>query len=199
MKTIALVVLCATLAAAQTLTLSTPTPNVRPGQTVDVKVTFTASATAPIAAMQFAPASVTAFGGAPTATTAVAGKTLTCGPATCVLSGLNATAIATGEVAALRWTVPAGAAPGPQTVSVASPLGASPTAAAVSIPVPASVTVRVLSRFDLDGDGLINMSDATLVVDQIAGRAACTTGDFNGDTKCDVVDLMTLVVAALGG
>ena len=51
---------------------------------------------------------------------------------------------------------------------------------------------------DANGDGKIDASDLTIVVAQVLGSAACTTGDLNHDGGCDVTDVQLVVNAILG-
>jgi hypothetical protein len=54
------------------------------------------------------------------------------------------------------------------------------------------------SACDLNSDGLVNVSDVQLSVNQALGILSCTTGDLNGDGRCDVVDVQRIVNASIG-
>ena len=55
------------------------------------------------------------------------------------------------------------------------------------------------STCDLNGDGVTNVSDVQLCVNQAIGVTACTSGDINKDGVCNVIDVQRDVNAALGG
>lgn len=42
---------------------------------------------------------------------------------------------------------------------------------------------------DLNGDGLLNSADVTIVLNQALGIQACSTGDLNRDGQCNVLDV----------
>jgi hypothetical protein len=52
---------------------------------------------------------------------------------------------------------------------------------------------------DQNSDGVVNTLDVQLVVNQILGITACSTGDVDRNGSCDVVDLQRVINAALGG
>ncbi len=51
---------------------------------------------------------------------------------------------------------------------------------------------------DLNGDGVTNITDIQISVNQAAGAAACTTGDVNKDGVCNVADVQLVVNRSLG-
>ena len=51
---------------------------------------------------------------------------------------------------------------------------------------------------DLNGDGITNVTDIQIAVNQAAGGAACTTGDVNRDGVCNVTDVQLVVNRSLG-
>ena len=55
------------------------------------------------------------------------------------------------------------------------------------------------SACDLNSDGLINVSDVQICVNQAIGVSPCTTGDINKDGVCNIIDVQRDVNAALGG
>ena len=55
------------------------------------------------------------------------------------------------------------------------------------------------SSCDLNNDGVTNVSDVQLCVNQAIGVQSCTTGDINKDGSCNVIDVQRDVNAALGG
>jgi hypothetical protein len=55
------------------------------------------------------------------------------------------------------------------------------------------------SPCDVNADGLTNISDVQLCVNQATGITACTTADISKDSICNVVDVQKAVNAAIGG
>ena len=55
-----------------------------------------------------------------------------------------------------------------------------------------------VSACDLNSDGLVNVIDIQLAIDQALGISSCTTGDLNGDSQCTVLDVQRIINAALG-
>jgi hypothetical protein len=51
---------------------------------------------------------------------------------------------------------------------------------------------------DLNGDGVTNVTDIQIAVNQAAGAAACTTGDVNKDGMCNVADVQLVTNRTLG-
>ena len=89
------------------------------------------------------------------------------------------------------------AAAGIASVTVtASGGGASRTTAftmTVNSPLPPSGLVT-----DLNGDGMTNVSDVQIAINQASGAAACSSGDVNKDGACNVSDIQLVVNKALG-
>jgi hypothetical protein len=54
------------------------------------------------------------------------------------------------------------------------------------------------SPCDLNGDGVVNVADVQLAVDEALGLAACTM-NLDGTGTCDVADVQRVITAALGG
>jgi len=62
-----------------------------------------------------------------------------------------------------------------------------------------SASPAFVSACDLNGDGLVNVIDIQLAIDQALAIYPCTTGDINGDGQCNVLDVQRVINAALGG
>ena len=60
------------------------------------------------------------------------------------------------------------------------------------------LAVTLPARFDLNGDGTVNILDVALAVQQTLGTAPCTNADLNGDAICNILDINLLVAAVLG-
>lgn len=61
------------------------------------------------------------------------------------------------------------------------------------------LAANTVSACDLNSDGVVNVVDVQLVVDQALGILACTNGDLDGSGRCDVANVQRVVNAALGG
>jgi len=68
--------------------------------------------------------------------------------------------------------------------------------------VPRSTTssgTTQLNRCDVNSDGVVNVLDVQLTVNQALGTAACSTGDVNGDGQCSVLDVQIVTNAVMTG
>lgn len=186
--------------AQSTLTLSGPA-NIRPGQNATVTLTLTAPGAKP-AGLQWTATIPAAVGGPGTAaigaSATAAGKTLyrSTDGAVHLLVGLNANTMATGEVARYTLTVPAGAAKGLYQIPLSGLIAADTVGDVQPLTSGAAYSIRVLSRADINGDGQTTMIDVQAIIDQVLGRAACTD-DQNGDTRCDLIDVLTVIREAI--
>jgi hypothetical protein len=71
--------------------------------------------------------------------------------------------------------------------------GTPPTIGAYEhIPVPSSAC-------DLNGDGIVNVVDVQIAVNQALGIVPCGSADLQNNGTCNVVDVQRVIVAALGG
>jgi hypothetical protein len=61
-----------------------------------------------------------------------------------------------------------------------------------------SPNLTVGSTTDLNGDGITNVTDIQISVNQAAGGAACGSGDVNKDGVCNVADVQLVVNRSLG-
>lgn len=52
--------------------------------------------------------------------------------------------------------------------------------------------------YDVNGDGVVNVTDVQITVNQALGLATCGTGNVNGDGACNVTDVQLVVNRALG-
>jgi hypothetical protein len=55
------------------------------------------------------------------------------------------------------------------------------------------------SACDLNGDGLVNVLDVALGLNQIIGSVPCGTADLDRNGRCDILDLQRVVNAAITG
>ena len=61
-----------------------------------------------------------------------------------------------------------------------------------------SSNLTVSSATDLNGDGITNVADVQIAVNQAVGAAACGSGDVNKDGACNVSDVQLVINKALG-
>jgi hypothetical protein len=52
---------------------------------------------------------------------------------------------------------------------------------------------------DLNGDGITNVADAQLALNQVLGKAPCTNADLTQSGTCGVIDVQRVVNASLSG
>jgi dockerin type I repeat protein len=134
-----------------------------------------------------------------------ASKNLSCAPASptsisCLVVGLNQTTIPNGQLAKVTFTAVKTPSLSGTLSTVAGtiiPLVVDPNA----IPIPTtggSVTIPFVRAEDLNSDGVVNQFDLDLFWQQMMPGGTCTTGDINGDGKCDVLDAQMIAMAALG-
>lgn len=193
--------------SAQSLTLSLSPASLQAGQSTTLTISYTdATPSSNTAAIEWAlslPAGITAGSYSAGSALTTAGKLINCGPSACVAAGdgatLNDTVIASGPIATVPLTVTSTTAPGTLTVTLTSLLGATATNPSTVTLTVNSPTVTVLSRYDLNGDGLVNAADVTIMLNEVIGSATCSGQSLNvGDGKCDVEDLEFEILAALG-
>jgi len=64
--------------------------------------------------------------------------------------------------------------------------------------IPALVAQAATSPCDLNSDGVVNVGDVQIAVNQALGLAACTM-NLDGTGVCDITDVQRIIAAALGG
>lgn len=132
-------------------------------------------------------------------TTSVPNKVIACAPANllCLLYGpTDNSLLPAAPVASLTITVPLSTSPGIYNISTTGTLAVSAAGAALpAAGATASITI-INDKRDLDGNGTITQSDVQLAVGQIFG--SCTSADINGDGKCDLIDLVLILLKAQG-
>lgn len=194
---------------AQTLSLSVSPVSDLPGSTPTLTIAFTdSSPSSNIAGVQWTltlPAGVTAGAAVAGASSTAGQKLISCNGLICLDVGsdnvtgfaLNTTALTNGTLATIPLTVASTASAGQITIGAAY-VAANAVPSAVTIPA-ASVTFTVLSKYDLNGDGLINAADVQIALAEALGQEPCTS-PFNlvGDGKCSIMDVILEIEAALG-
>jgi len=66
-------------------------------------------------------------------------------------------------------------------------------------PVTFTATLGSAGRCDLNGDGVVNVSDARIAAAQAVGTSPCGSADLIGNGKCNVYDVERIVNASQGG
>lgn len=192
--------------AAQSLNLTVSPASVQPGGQATVTFTWTDAATSVnLAALQWTvalPPGVSQGTAALGAVSTTTNKVLSCGSAACILAGTgatpNATVMPSGIILTLPVTVAAGTAPGVIQIALTGVLGASSAGQPIAVTT-TGATLTVLSKYDLNGDGVVNSSDVQIMLSAAEGNSACVTTSLGvGDGKCDVSDVVLEVLADLG-
>jgi hypothetical protein len=62
-----------------------------------------------------------------------------------------------------------------------------------------SATGYSYSACDINHDGVLNISDVQLAINQVLGTNSCTTADLLQNSQCSVVDVQRVIQAVLGG
>lgn len=101
-----------------------------------------------------------------------------------------------GNLATIPVVV-AATASGALSFSASGITGANATGVVVAVAAPAPVVLGVLSKYDLNGDGKTDGVDISLALSQYFGTTACTMA-FNGMPSCQAVDVMLVVLGAMG-
>lgn len=206
---LAFVALFAAAAAAQSLAIAQPSvivsvspASVLPGGTAVVTLAYVDSAiSANIAGVEWANIGLPAGVVTTNPTSSVASKVLSCGPVACILAGtgspLNATVIGSGVIATIPITIGASVAPGTINLALSGLKGATAAGAAAAIQSIGAV-LTVASKYDLNGDGLVNMADVQIMLTQ-AENGTCTAPSSGvGEGQCVIDDVLLEILAALG-
>ena len=188
MKLTTLLFVFAALAWGQTLTLSGPA-TARPGATIPVTLTL-ASPPGTLAATQWTvtlPSGYTATATAGAASAAAA-KTLYCksDSTLCLTVGVNTNVYAAGVIANYQLIVPANASPGQVSIPLTGVIGAALDGSSAGLSAGVPFAFAVLATTDLNGDGVTNVLDLQLMIQEILGGPVAH--DQNGDGVADVKD-----------
>lgn len=188
---------------AQSLTLTSSSPTVRPGQQITVTVNLAGPpAAAGIVYYLNSPAGWTPGTAVIGAAGTAASKLIKCStvdsPRGCAIYNLTNNLIGPGVLATVPLTASLSAATGPAQFTLTKVSGASANASPVSIAT-SPLNITVLSLYDVNGDGTVSDPDMQPVLDQIIGTTSCATGDFNGDGKCDAIDMLLLIFKGILG
>lgn len=135
-----------------------------------------------------------------------ANKTLTCNNPTtnsisCIIEGINQTLIPNGAIVTINFSVPKNAPSSvtfdiPATVPL-MPLGVTLIANPISA-TGGSVSIPFVNLEDLNGDGITDVNDVNISIQQVLGNAPCGNADLNGDGKCNLLDVQLIIKSILG-
>lgn len=182
-------------AYAQTLNVTSSSSSVRPGQSVNLTYFITGQQTPVVAAFQFDEA----LNGTTETNrvSVVVGKDLYCSNTglKCVVVGLNSTPIPNGTVLTSTLTVPTSMV-GPATVKLSGVVAADGNGISTLLDAGPDLSIAVLQREDLNGDGKVDIMDVTISVFQVLGGTCIPGADLNGDGKCDILDVQIVAKAA---
>lgn len=171
-----LVFLLAAVASAQTTTITLTGPaSVTPGNAFNATLAIAGSAGQGIVDLQWSLVLPTGFTiGTPVmASSEPSGDQAQCGTAACLIWG-SLTAVADGTLATIPITVSTSAALGAQSLNVSGLLAATAQGFNVNGLTPgASYSIKVLSRCDFNGDGVVNVADVQLVVNALLNGTSC--------------------------
>jgi len=127
-----------------------------------------------------------------------ASKQIACNAAKllCLIYGLNQNVIADGQVASLIIPIPVSATPGPASFALSGLFAGDKTGASMTITSGPTYSIIVLSRADINGDGIIDPTDVALMVGQVKENSC--VDDPNGDGACNLFDVLYVINRALG-
>lgn len=205
-KLIFLLALSSALGAQPVISITGPSGTIRAGSQITLTISVTGTAGTNMAATQFTVSSIGSW--APTAaigsaeTAAV--KSVTCaavsGAYSCIVDGLNATALADGTLATITATLPRNSSTGTVTLSLSNTMGADSGALNVTVGAGAPFALSAASACDLTGDGQVTAADHTAGLPVWLGVQGCSSlYDLNSDGKCNVLDAQIIDIAASGG
>lgn len=188
----------ALLAQQPTLTATAPA-SVVAGAALPVTVTLSSSGTSNLAAAQnnfTIPSGYTIS----LPTTTVAGAEAVCNNNLCAFVQFNPTTnvasnnpLVDGPLYSVQLQVPKTAAPGTVSVPLVGLIGASSVGFNVAMTAGTPLSFKVLSRCDINGDGVLTAADAQAMVQEVLNAAQC------GANTCTVVNIIQVIVAVLGG
>ena len=187
--------------AQNTLTLVGP-PTIRRGTSAEISINLT-SVSAQISGLQWTvapPAGVTVSSSIIDPVIGVTiNKVLACSVNNllCLIYGINTNVIPSGPVAKITVNVAQSAGLGSKTIDLTGLLGVNSSGGTISVLTGPVYSVNILpSLEDINGDGSINATDVSLMVDQARGLAACSN-DQNSDGVCNLFDVMYIILKVL--
>jgi hypothetical protein len=202
-----ILLLAAPLLSQPKVTVTGPAANVKAGTSFTMNVALSGMAGSNEASFQFSLPISWAVQLSASSTLTALGKQISCvqvsGYYTCVVYGLNTTALADMVVATLTITVPKTAPGGNVAIGFSNLVAAAvdatgkATEGPLTASLPFSLNITNANGCDLNSDGTVNSVDASLIANQIINRTC--TFDLNADGKCTVVDLQIVAQAVTSG
>lgn len=189
------------------LTITPSATNVQRGQSITLTANYGSVPIVSALQMEITPIAGVTFTAASGSRLLPAAKNLSCalvptgvtgsGNYRCIVSGNTTSTLQSGDQIVYSFIVPALQPLGPLAINFSNIIGATPTGTDAGLPKTASVNLTVVKKFDLNGDGVIDLSDAKIALDQAMGTVACAAGDADGDKACTAIDIV-LVLFNLG-
>lgn len=190
------------IACAQ-VTILPSTASPQRGQPVTITANYGAIGSIAALQMDIAPVTGLTFTATSGTKLAPAAKILSCGSVVvgtgignyrCIVSGNTTSALQAGDQIVYSFVVPALQHLGPLAINFSNIIGATPAGMDAGLPNTASVNLTVMpKKYDLNGDGVIDLSDAKIALDQAMGTVACTAGDTDGDKACTAIDIVLIL------
>lgn len=196
----ALFLLAVGMQAQTTLTLTGPA-SAKQGTAVSLSLSSGGATANGPAGLQWSltpPVGVTVSGVTAGASATAASKQVACNAANllCLVYGVNQNVIANGVVATMTVQIPANANPGPASFPLSGLVAGDKNGVAMTISSGATYSLNVLSRADIDGNGSVTSADVSLMANQVTSGTC--TDDQNGDGRCDLLDVLVVVLRAMG-
>ncbi len=195
---------CAYAVAAQNPVFTITGPaTARAGASITLALSVTGSTTG--TALQFALNVPTGSLVTVTPGAAAPPKALNCGTAStfafCLLYGTDVGLLKDGAIAQYAIKLPTGLNAGPLAFPLSALQSSSPSGLSIAASSSGTYSLNILAATDIDGNGVTNAVDVSLMAQQVIAAqstpAACVN-DINGDGKCDLLDVVLVLLKALG-
>ena len=114
----------------------------------------------------------------------------------CLVYGMNQNVIPNGQVGVLTVQIPSNATPGPASFLLSGLVAGDKNGLVMTSSSGPVFTLTILSRADIDSNGTVDASDVSAMAGQVTGGTC--VDDQNADGKCDITDVLLVVLRALG-
>ncbi len=195
------VVTVTTPAHAQTVLTVTGPAAAKQGATVNLTISLSGNTATTPAGLQWTlvpPVGTTAQSVAATTAVTGAGKVVACGATNllCLIYGPNQNIIPNGPIATITARLPANAAPGVTAFTLTGLIAGDKSGQPTAVSSGPAYNLTVLSISDINGDGTVNSADIAAMANQVT--AGTCTDDQNGDSQCNLLDVLIVVLRSLG-